>query len=77
MKFSFTTLLSLSTAAAVEVDAMSALANVAVMLDSMYTPLETTASTIKTFVEAGSSHERRAGREAPSTLVIWSCQLEV
>ena len=51
----FTTLLfSLSTAAAVEVDAMSALANVAVMLDSMYTPLETTASTIKTFVEAGS-----------------------
>lgn len=48
------TLLSLSTAAAVQVDAMSALASVKQVLDELYTPLETTASTIKSYIEAGS-----------------------
>jgi hypothetical protein len=48
-----TLLLSLSTAAAVQVDAQSVLASVTQVLDELFLPFETTASTLKAYVEAG------------------------
>jgi hypothetical protein len=48
-----TLLLSLATAAAIEVDPMSALASVTQVLDELFLPLETTASTVKNYVMAG------------------------